>query len=151
MAGPSDDYSDMPASDTEVYEAFLEGYSGQPAIQEGELLYGRVVSVSTTEVIVDIGRKSEGLVPASQFQFVEGKPAVKPGDVIEVMFDRTGEPVEGYILLSHERAHRIQVWDQLEKAATEGTRVTGKVVSKVKGGLAVDIGIIAFLPSSQIG
>jgi len=150
MAGPSDDYSDMPASDTEVYEAFLEGYSGQTAIQEGELLYGRVISVSDTEVIVDIGRKSEGLVPAAQFPWVEGKPAVKPGDLIEVMFDRSGQAVEGYILLSYERAHRRQVLEQLEKAAAEGTPVTGRVTGKIKGGLAIDIGIAAFLPSSQI-
>jgi small subunit ribosomal protein S1 len=150
MGGPSDDYSDMPVSDTEVYEAFLEGYSSQPAIHEGELLYGRVVSVSNTEVIVDIGRKSEGLVPAAQFPFIEGKPAVKPGDVIEVMLDRSGQSVEGYILLSYERAHRRQVLEQLEKAAAEGTPVMGRVTGKIKGGLAIDIGITAFLPSSQV-
>ena len=113
-------------------------------------MHGHVLSVSEKEVIVDIGRKSEGLVPASQFSLVGGKPAVKPGDVIDVMFDRTGEPVEGYILLSYERAHRLQVWDHLEKAAADGTPVSGSVVNKIKGGLAVDIGVIAFLPSSQV-
>src|SRR5579875_2905451 len=146
MAGPSDESVDLSATlENADYQAFLDDYSSHFAANEREVIHGHVLSVSEKEVIVDIGRKIEGLVPASQFPFVDGKPAVKPGDVIEVMFDRTGEPVEGYILLSHERAHRIQVWDQLEKAATEGTRVTGKVVSKVKGGLAVDIGIIAFL------
>src|SRR5579875_2752110 len=134
MAGPSDDYPELQGtSDHEAYEAFLEGYSSQFAAHEGELLYGHVLKVSETEVIVDIGRKIEGLVPAAQFPFVEGKPAVHPGDTIEVMPDRTGEPVEGYILLSYERAHRRHVWEQLEKAAAEATPVRGRVVSKVKG------------------
>jgi small subunit ribosomal protein S1 len=151
MAGPSDEYVEVPgATDSEDYRAFLDDYTSHLATNEREILHGRVLSVSDKEVIVDIGRKSEGLVPASQFPIVEGRPAVKPGDVIEVMFDRTGEHVEGYILLSHERAHRLQIWDDLEKAATDNTPVTGRVVSKVKGGLAIDIGIIAFLPSSQI-
>src|ERR1700761_6523475 len=66
------------------------------------------------------------------------------------MFDRSGEQVEGYILLSYERAHRLQIWDELEKAAAEGSPVSGRVVSKIKGGLAVDIGVGAFLPSSQV-
>jgi small subunit ribosomal protein S1 len=151
MAGPVDDYPELQANgDHDAYEAFLEGYTTPAAVHEGEMLQGHVLSVSDTEVIVDIGRKIEGLVPASQFPMIEGKPAVKRGDVIEVMLDRTGEPVEGYILLSYERAHRRHVLEQLEKAAAEGTPVTARVVNKIKGGLAVDIGIIAFLPSSQV-
>ena len=151
MAGQSDDYVELPgAVDSEDYQAFLDDYSNHFATDDREILHGHVLSVSDKEVIVDIGRKSEGLVPASQFPLVDNKPAVKPGDVIEVMFDRSGEPVEGYILLSYERAHRLQIWDQLEKAAADGTPVTGRVAAKVKGGLAVDIGIVAFLPSSQV-
>ncbi len=151
MSAPSDEYAELSTTvDGADYQAFLDDYSSHFATDNREVLHGHVLSVSEKEVIVDIGRKIEGLVPASQFPFIDDKPAVKRGDVIEVMFDRTGDPVEGYILLSYERAHRLQVWDQLEKAATEGTPVTGKVASKVKGGLAVDIGIVAFLPSSQI-
>jgi small subunit ribosomal protein S1 len=150
MAGSSDEYVDLAGTaDTAAYEAFLDDYSSHfPA--NGEVLHGHVLSVSDKEVIVDIGRKTEGLVPAAQFPIVEGRPAVKAGDVIEVMFDRSGEQVEGYILLSYERAHRIQVWENLEKAAASGASVSGRVVSKIKGGLAVDIGVGAFLPSSQI-
>lgn len=152
MPAPTDDYAELsPIVDSADYLAFLDDYSSHFVTSNREVLHGRVLSVSEKEVIVDIGRKIEGLVPASQFPFVDSKPNVKPGDTIEVMFDRTGEPVEGYILLSHERAHRIHIWDQLEKAAAEGTPVTGKVVGKVKGGLAVDIGIVSFLPTSQIG
>ena len=150
MAGSSDEYVDLAGTaDNAAYEAFLDDYSSHfPA--NGEVIHGHVLSVSDKEVIVDIGRKTEGLVPATQFPLVEGKPAVKAGDVIEVMFDRSGVQVEGYILLSYERAHRLQIWEHLEKAAAEGTPVSGRVISKIKGGLAVDIGVGAFLPSSQV-
>ena len=152
MAGPSDEYLETTeASDSEDYQAFLDDYSNQfTPTDGGEILHGHVLTVTEKEVIVDIGRKIEGLVPASQFPLAEGKPAVKSGDVIEVMFDRSGSPVEGYILLSYERAHRKQAWEHLEKAATDGTPVNGKVINKIKGGLAMDIGIVAFLPSSQV-
>jgi small subunit ribosomal protein S1 len=151
MAGPSDKFVDAPdAIDSADYQAFLDDFSNQLTSHEGEILHGHVLSVSDKEVIVDIGRKIEGLVPASQFPFVEGKPSVRTGDEIEVMIDRRGEPVEGYILLSYERPHRLHVWEHLEKAAADQTPVTGRVMNKVKGGLAVDIGAIAFLPSSQV-
>lgn len=152
MPGPNDDIPELPeTSETEDYQAFLDDYSNPSFTADSEILNGHVLSVSDREVIVDIGRKIEGLVPASQFPVnAEGKPAVKAGDTIEVMFDRTGEPVEGYILLSFERAYRRHAWDRLEKAASEGATVTGRVVEKRKGGLAIDIGVIAFLPSSQI-
>lgn len=151
MAGTSDDFVEINGTaDSADYQAFLDDYSHPSPHTEGEILHGHVLSVSDKEVIVDIGRKIEGLVPATQFPWIEGKPAVKTGDVIEVMVDRSGHPVEGYILLSYERAHRRHAWDVLEKAAAEGTPVTGRVVNKIKGGLALDIGIIAFLPSSQV-
>lgn len=151
MPGPLEESVEAPAIvDSSDYEAFLDDYSSHFAADTREVLHGHVLSVSDKEVIVDIGRKIEGLVPASQFPFADGKPAVKRGDVIEVMFDRTGEPVDGYILLSYERAHRIAVWDQMEKAAAECSTLTGRVTAKIKGGLHVDIGIDAFLPSSQI-
>ena len=151
MAGSSDEYVESPGLDNaEDYQAFLDDYNVQVTQREGEVLHGHILSVSEKEVIVDIGRKSEGLVPAAQFPLVNGKPNVKVGDSIEVMLDRSGSPVEGYILLSYERPHRMHLWDDLEKAASEGTAVTGKIISKTKGGLAIDIGIVAFLPSSQI-
>ena len=152
MADPSDDYVALPGSaDSEDYQAFLDDYSNHSThTGEGEFLQGHVLSVSDKEVIVDIGRKIEGLVPASQFPIVDGRPAVKTGDTIEVAFDRTGHKVEGYILLSFEKANRHHAWEHLEKAAAEGTPVTGRVIDKIKGGLTVDIGVVAFLPSSQI-
>jgi len=151
MAGPTDKFVETPdAIDSADYQAFLDDFTHHLPQSEGEILHGHVLSVSDKEVIVDIGRKIEGLVPASQFPLIEGKPNVRTGDEIEVMIDRRGEPVEGYILLSYERPHRLHVWEHLEKAAAEQTPVTGRVLNKVKGGLAVDIGAIAFLPSSQV-
>ncbi len=152
MAGPTDELFEVPGgAESEDYRTLLDDYSQYSPSAEGQILHGHVLSVSEKEVIVDIGRKIEGLVPASQFPLLDGKPDVHPGDLIEVMIDRNGPQQEGYILLSHERAHRRQAWDTLEKTASEGSVVTGRVVSKVKGGLAVDIGgVVAFLPSSQV-
>jgi small subunit ribosomal protein S1 len=152
MAGSSDEYVETPgtADNSEDYQAFLDGYNIPVQHQEGQVLRGHVLTVSEKEVIVDISRKLEGLVPAAQFPLVDGKPDVKPGDTIEVMFDRSGNQMEGYILLSYDRPHRLHIWDDLEKAAADGTAIKGKVVDKIKGGLAIDIGVIAFLPSSQV-
>jgi len=127
MAGPSNEYLEIPGSaDSADYQAFLDDYSRHFTTDNREVLQGHVLSVSEKEVIVDIGRKSEGLVPASQFSCIDGKPAVHPGDTIEVMFDRTGEQVEGYILLSYEKAHRLHIWDDLEKATAEERRLLAK-------------------------
>jgi small subunit ribosomal protein S1 len=152
MVGPTDElYEPSGGGENEDYQALLDDYSKFGRTGEGEVLFGHVLNVTDKEVIVDIGRKSEGLVPATQFTLVEGKPDVHPGDVIEVMIDRTGEQPEGYILLSYERAHRRHAWDVLEKTAPEGSTVIGRVLRKVKGGLEVDLkGVTAFLPGSQL-
>lgn len=154
MTGSTDDRLELSPTaemaESADYQAFLDDYTSHYATSNREVLQGYVLNVSEKEVIVDIGRKLEGLVPAHQFTFSDGRPAVKVGDTIEVMLDRSGPSTEGYILLSYERAHRRHLWDDLEKAAADGSTMTGKVVSRVKGGLAVDVGIVAFLPSSQI-
>ena len=150
MAGSFDEHVETPGSEESAdYQAFLDDFS-HLAPAHGEPYRGHVLSVSDKEVIVDIGRKTEGLVPAAQFPTVNGLPAVQCGDVIDVMIDRTGQPIEGYILLSYERAHQRHVWEQLEQAAAQSLAITGRVVGKIKGGLAVDVGIPAFLPSSQV-
>jgi small subunit ribosomal protein S1 len=151
MTGSAENTLETPANiDTADYQAFLDDYSSQFATGQGEVLHGHVLSVSDKEVIVDIGRKTEGLIPASQFPWTDNKPSVQPGETIDVMIDRSGNHVEGYILLSYERPHRLHVWETLEKAVAAGNPVTGKVTNKIKGGLTVDIGVIAFLPSSQV-
>src|SRR5216110_1254146 len=99
----------------EDYEHLLEDYSHFAPPAEGEILQGTVLKVTAKEVIVDFGYKSEGLVPIEQFQGPGGEVRVQPGDVIDVMIDH-GERQEGYVLLSHEKAFRIRVWDNLERA-----------------------------------
>ncbi|MGC2497091.1 MAG: 30S ribosomal protein S1, partial [Acidobacteriaceae bacterium] len=99
-------------------------------------------------VVVDVGMKSEGLIPIEQVTDYTGQPKVHPGETIEVVIERE-EPEGGY-LLSYEKAQRLRVWDSVEKAHNEKTPLTGTVVGRVKGGLTVDVGIKAFLPGSQL-
>lgn len=136
-------------NNSEDYEHLLDDYSHFVPPGEGEVLEGRVLKVTPQEVIVDFGYKSEGLVPIEQFRTPDGQVQVQPGDVIDVMIDH-GQEVEGYILLSHERAARIRVWDNLEKAYEQQLIVSGRVLGRVKGGLSVDVGIKSFMPGSQV-
>jgi small subunit ribosomal protein S1 len=115
-------------------------------IEEGEVIRGRVVEVRTGDVIVDIGYKSEGAIPIDEFRHT-GAPKV--GDEIEVFLEAK-EDSEGLIVLSKDKADKIKVWDQISKAFDAGSPVEGRVVEVVKGGLAVDVGVRAFLPGSQV-
>src|SRR5580704_6964171 len=128
----------------EDYEHLLEDYSHFAPPAEGEILQGTVLKVTPKEVIVDFGYKSEGLVPIEQFQNASGETQVQQGDVIDVMIDH-GERVEGYVLLSHEKAARIRVWDNLEQANQKQLTISGHVLGRVRGGLAVDVGVEAFM------
>jgi small subunit ribosomal protein S1 len=133
----------------EDYEHLLDDFSHFAPPAENEVLQGRVLKVTAKEVIVDFNYKSEGLVPIEQFTSPSGEVRVKTGDVIDVMVDHTGERVEGYVLLSHEKASRLRIWADLEKAAAEQLVISGRVLERVKGGLSVDIGVPAFMPGSQ--
>jgi small subunit ribosomal protein S1 len=141
---------ELPVQSTaEDYEHLLDDYSHFVPPAEGEILEGRVLKVTPQEVIVDFGYKSEGLVPIEQFRAPDGEIHVRPGDVIDVMIDH-GEEVEGYILLSHEKAARLRVWENLEKAYAEQLIISGRVLGRVKGGLSVDVGVKSFMPGSQV-
>jgi small subunit ribosomal protein S1 len=129
-------------------EQAAETAAAQNLTAEEVVVTGTVVKLTDKHVVVDIGLKSEGLIPLEQVLDLEGKPKFKAGDSIEVVVERE-EPEGGY-LASYEKALRHKVWDKLEKAANDKTPVKGLVVSRVKGGLTVDIGIKAFLPGSQI-
>ncbi len=133
----------------EDYEHLIEDFSHFAPPSENEVLQGRVLKVTPQEVIVDFNYKSEGLVPIAQFTSATGEVTVKEGDLIDVMVDHQGEKVEGYVLLSHERAARLRVWANLEKAAAEQLVISGRVLGRVKGGLSVDVGVPAFMPGSQ--
>jgi small subunit ribosomal protein S1 len=113
------------------------------------VLQGTVLKITAKDAIVDFGYKSEGLVPIEQFLGPSGELTVQAGDVVDVMIDH-GEQPEGYILLSHAKAARVRVWDNLEKAFADQLVLLGHVMGRVKGGLSVDVGIEAFMPGSQV-
>ena len=117
---------------------------------EGEIVRGRVVKVTASEVVVDIGYKSEGLLPIDQVTAYDGSIKVKRGDELDVFVERL-EDSSGYVQLSREKAERMLVWDRVEAAFKADEPITGRVVDRVKGGLAVDVGgVKAFLPGSLI-
>jgi len=115
--------------------------------EEGEVVRGRVVQVGASEVLIDVGYKSEGSIPIEEFQRSGLLPKV--GDEIEVYLEAK-EDNEGLIVLSKDKADKIKVWDVVSRAHERGTPVEGRVVEVVKGGLAVDVGVKAFLPGSQV-
>jgi small subunit ribosomal protein S1 len=152
MASTADERNLNPAVSTDEadYEQLIEDYTHFEPPHEGELLQGRVIRVHPTDVIVDFGYKSEGLVPIEQFVQADGSVQVQAGDLIDVIIDRQGTQPEGYTLLSHLKASRLRSWDNLDKAYREGLVVSGRVTGRIKGGLTVDVGVPAFMPGSQI-
>jgi len=132
------------------YAQLLDVYdSSFRNIAEGEVVKGTVLKVTASEVIVDVGYKSEGIIPISEFLDERGQVAVEAGDLVDVLLERT-EDREGYVVLSREKAEKMKIWDEVEKAYAERKVVIGRVIERIKGGLAVDIGVRAFLPGSQI-
>ena len=117
-------------------------------LEEGSIVNGVVVAVCPDGVMVDVGYKSEGIIPRDEFTADELK-TLKAGDTLRVYLEER-EDREGNILLSKEKADRMQVWGHLEKAYQSGELIEGKVLSKIKGGMIVDIGVKAFLPGSQV-
>jgi small subunit ribosomal protein S1 len=118
-------------------------------LKEGEVVQGTVLSIDDDHVQIDIGFKSEGLVAAWEFMDEDGTMLIKQGDTVDVLLEES-EDNEGRIVLSKEKADRLMVWDEISRAYKADEPVEGVVVSRVKGGLAVDIGVKAFLPGSQV-
>jgi small subunit ribosomal protein S1 len=133
----------------ENYEDFLEDYSHFAPPAADEVLQGTVLGITGKDVIIDFGYKSEGIVPIEQFQTPTGEITVRVGDAVDVMIEPGGEQPEGYVLLSHTRAARLRIWDHLDKAYQDQLVISGRVLGRVKGGLAVDVGVKAFMPGSQ--
>jgi len=119
----------------------------QPRI--GDVVKGMVVQIDQDYVLVDVGYKSEGRIPASEFIDENGQMNVKVGDEVRVLFERR-ETDSGYIMLSKKKAEMQSAWETIAEAGGEGGLIEGKVIAKVKGGLTVDIGVPAFLPASQV-
>ena len=120
--------------------------SGTKLVTQGEIVTGTVIEVRSKEVLVDIGYKSEGIVPLNEFLEPE---AVVVGQQIDVLIEKL-ENKEGTVVLSHEKAEFKKNWERILSICNEGGRVTGKVKAVVKGGLIVNVGVEAFLPSSQL-
>jgi small subunit ribosomal protein S1 len=136
--------------DPQEYARLLDLYDNSfRNIAEGEVVKGTVLKVTPSEVIVDVGYKSEGIIAIDEFVDENGQVTVQPGDTVDVLLERT-EDREGYVVLSREKAEKMKIWDEVEKAYVERKVVIGRVIERIKGGLAVDIGVRAFLPGSQI-
>src|ERR1700729_3888335 len=129
-------------------EQAAESAAAQNLTVEEVIVTGTVVKITDKHVVVDIGLKSEGLIPLDQVLDIHGVSKFQAGDSVEVVVERE-EPEGGY-LVSYEKALRHKVWDKLEQAANDKVPVKGMVLGRVKGGLTVDIGIKAFLPGSQV-
>ncbi len=116
-------------------------------IQEGEIIKGKVMGVTKEDVIVDVGFKSEGIIPISEFP----EPLnIKVGDEIEIFLDAI-EDQDGQLVLSKQKADFMRVWDKVRESHDKGDLIEGKIMRRIKGGMVVDLmGVDAFLPGSQI-
>src|SRR5438094_6185626 len=117
------------------------------SIGEGEIVRGTVLAIDDKEVLVDVGFKSEGVIPLAEFS---DPGSIKVGDILDVFLEKM-ENQDGLVVLSKQRADFVRVWDRVKTAADQGQLVEGKLVRKIKGGVVVDLyGVEAFLPGSQI-
>ena len=156
-AHPTDAHQSAPAAEekpapADDFAAALETYTteAEEAVSEDRVIRGTVLKLTPTHVVVDVGAKSEGMLPIAEVLDHEGQPKFKPGDEIDVMREK-GETEEGYINLSHQKAQRIHAWEEIEKAHHDKKPIKAVVVDRIKGGLTVDIlGAHAFLPGSQV-
>ena len=139
-----------PSSDQQLDRAALAALYEETFknLEEGTITEGRVVAVSKDKVVVDIGYKSEGMIPNDQFS-TEELQSIKVGDVFKVYIEEC-EDDDGNLVLSKEKADKMKIWEELEKLFNDGKSIDGKIVARIKGGMMVDIGVKAFLPGSQI-
>lgn len=126
----------------QLYEETLKNF------EEGEVIKGTIIRIQDGEVLVDVGYKSEGTIALSEFGS-KANIRVQVGDEIEVFLERK-EDNDGLIVLSKEKANKIKIWEEINRAHEEDRAIDGRVTKKIKGGLTVDVGIPAFLPGSQV-
>jgi small subunit ribosomal protein S1 len=139
-----------PSSDQQLDRAALAALYEETFknLEEGTITEGRVVAVTKDKVVVDIGYKSEGMIPNDQFS-AEELQNIKAGDRLQVYIEEC-EDADGNLVLSKEKADKMKIWEELEKLFNDGKSIDGKIVARIKGGMMVDIGVKAFLPGSQI-
>jgi small subunit ribosomal protein S1 len=139
-----------PSSDQQLDRAALAALYEETFknLEEGTITEGRIVAVTKDKVVVDIGYKSEGMIPNDQFS-TEELQNIKVGDRLQVYIEEC-EDEDGNLVLSKEKADKMKIWEELEALFNDGKSIDGKIVARIKGGMMVDIGVKAFLPGSQI-
>jgi len=130
---------------------FEQSVEGGDFAREGEIISGTVVAVNRDAVVVDIGGKSEGVIPLREFADASGQSPVKAGDKVDVYIE-SRENDDGLVTLSKEKADKMKVWDEISNACEADELIEGTISQRVKGGLSVTIkgGVKAFLPGSQV-
>ncbi|MFP4476921.1 MAG: 30S ribosomal protein S1 [Desulfatibacillaceae bacterium] len=136
--------------DEEVAQDFMQQIEESfKRFEEGEVVHGKIVQVDKEYVLVDIGYKSEGLIPIKEFMEPDGTVSAEVGGEVDVMVERLESEDEG-VMVSKEKASKIKVWEEIKVAYEEEGEVEGTITHRVKGGFSVDIGVPAFLPGSQV-
>jgi len=133
----------------EDYENLLDQYQfSAKEIIPGKIVKGKVIKITKTHVLVDIGFKSEGIIPAEDFSDNQDLDELRPGDAIEASLERS-DSKDGYLVLSHKKALALKALDELEKAYHHNSWIMGKITERTKSGYAVNVGIKTFLPDSH--
>ncbi|MES2503976.1 MAG: 30S ribosomal protein S1 [Myxococcota bacterium] len=135
--------------ETLSFEDLLNESYARDEVLEGEIVSATVLAINKDFISVDIGYKSEGLIPADEFPSINGEIQIKVGERVDVMVE-SREDDSGRLILSKDKADRVKVWDDISLACERNEIVEGTVTGRVKGGLQVDIGVRAFLPGSQV-
>jgi small subunit ribosomal protein S1 len=131
------------------YESLLDQYQfNAKEIVPGKIIKGKVIKVTPNHILVDIGFKSEGIIPKEEFAGNQEISEIRPGETVQAIVERS-DSKEGYLILSHKKAVALKALNDLEKAYYNNTWVTGKIIEKIKNGFTVDVGIKAFLPDSH--
>ncbi|MDP2725871.1 MAG: S1 RNA-binding domain-containing protein, partial [Syntrophales bacterium] len=126
----------------DLYEQSLQD------VRFGEIIIGKIVQITNDVAMVDVGWKTEGYIPIRELKDEKGDIAFAITDNVEVLIDRKDD--EGNLVLSRDKAAKIRVWDEIKNACEQNQPVKGIVKERVKGGLSVDVGVLAFLPGSQV-
>lgn len=147
---PEDAPKNLKSTELDSFETLFEQYEAHQNFMVGEIVKGRVLSITKDYVVVDIGYKSEGQIPIGEFRDAEGNLTVEEGEDVEVYVDQADDEDDALVELSKDKAVKLRIWEQISLACERDELVTGRIVARVKGGLSVDIGVKAFLPGSQV-
>src|SRR5262245_8008863 len=143
--------SNRSMTESEFGALFEQSLVERGKFKEGEIVSGSVIAITKDSVLIDIGYKSEGTIPVSEFVDASGQPKVAVGDRVDVLLEHS-ENDDGLVILSKEKADRLKVWDEISAACERDEIIEGTITARVKGGLSVAIrgGVKAFLPGSQV-